>query len=172
MKVIDFISQQGFYFPIVNCKIQSVAEEILEGPDVGMLCAITSINRYPNYDEDGKKAYKVYLDYSRYEEYNKAMAIPNFYDNVGNPTLTWFQSKMYRDTDELIIYDSDEIEDYFSWDHADWSTELNKVGKCSQRQDSTVDQLRDLIAIANKFGFYDAADYVKSCIIHLMGKEV
>lgn len=42
-----------------------------------------------------------------------------------------------------------------------WEEELKKVKQCSQRQDSTTDQLKDLIIIANRFGFYDAADYLK-----------
>jgi len=45
-----------------------------------------------------------------------------------------------------------------------WQKELKKVGKCPQRQDSTEDQLRDLIVIAHKFGFYDAADFIKNRI--------
>lgn len=43
-----------------------------------------------------------------------------------------------------------------------WKEELDKVNKdnCPQRQDSTLDQLVDLMHIANRFGFYDAADYL------------
>lgn len=43
-----------------------------------------------------------------------------------------------------------------------WQEELKKIKQCPQRQDSTTDQLEDLIIIANKFGFYDAADYLKT----------
>jgi hypothetical protein len=43
-----------------------------------------------------------------------------------------------------------------------WQGELEKVKQCSQRQDSTTGQLMDLITIANKFGFYDACDYIVS----------
>lgn len=42
-----------------------------------------------------------------------------------------------------------------------WKFELEKIKGCPQRQDSLCDQLRDLIIIANKFGFYDAADFLK-----------
>jgi hypothetical protein len=42
-----------------------------------------------------------------------------------------------------------------------WREEIKKVTQCAQRQDSTFDQLHDLAIIANKFGFYDAADYLK-----------
>ena len=33
-----------------------------------------------------------------------------------------------------------------------------------QRQDSTQEQLQDLYKVANKLGFYDAADFLKSYI--------
>jgi hypothetical protein len=45
-----------------------------------------------------------------------------------------------------------------------WQGELEKVKQCPQRQDSTTGQLIDLITIANKFGFYDASDYIKDLI--------
>lgn len=43
-----------------------------------------------------------------------------------------------------------------------WKEEAAKIEQCPQRQDGTDDQLRDLIGIANKLGFYDAADYLKN----------
>lgn len=45
---------------------------------------------------------------------------------------------------------------------SDWKTELEKLNQCSQRQDSTNDQLKDLIRFANKLGFYDASDLLKT----------
>lgn len=45
-----------------------------------------------------------------------------------------------------------------------WKEELEKVIQCPQRQDSLEDQIKDLIYIANKFGFYDASDYLKDVI--------
>lgn len=44
---------------------------------------------------------------------------------------------------------------------AQWRIELDKVSQCNQRQDSLCDQIKDLRIIANKFGFYDAADFLK-----------
>ena len=48
-------------------------------------------------------------------------------------------------------------------DSENWKTELKKVDQenCPQRQDSLFDQMYDLYSIANKFGFYDAADYIR-----------
>lgn len=45
-----------------------------------------------------------------------------------------------------------------------WEEELLKVEQCPQRQDSTTDQLVDLYVIANKFGLYDAADFIKYAV--------
>ena len=42
-----------------------------------------------------------------------------------------------------------------------WKVELAKVNQVPQAQDSTDDQLRRLKVIANKFGLYDAADFIK-----------
>jgi len=42
-----------------------------------------------------------------------------------------------------------------------WKEELKKIEQCPQRQDATLCQLEDLIIIANKLGFYDAADYIQ-----------
>jgi hypothetical protein len=53
----------------------------------------------------------------------------------------------------------------------DWKNELGKVKFCEQRQDSLEDQLKDLVKIANRFGFYDAADHICS-ICHSKEKVV
>lgn len=45
-----------------------------------------------------------------------------------------------------------------------WREVLKNTPQCPQRQDSTEDQLRDLVGIANKFGFYDAADAIKNLL--------
>ncbi len=39
--------------------------------------------------------------------------------------------------------------------------ELIKVNQLPQRQDSIADQMHDLYFIANKFGLYDCADYIR-----------
>jgi len=45
-----------------------------------------------------------------------------------------------------------------------WREFFKTVPQFSQRQDSTQEQLRDLYYVANKLGFYDAADFLKSHI--------
>lgn len=45
-----------------------------------------------------------------------------------------------------------------------WARELERINQCDQRQDGLTNQLRDLVIIANKFGFYDAADYIIAII--------
>lgn len=42
--------------------------------------------------------------------------------------------------------------------------ELEKLQKLPQRQDSTIEQLRDLLPIANRLGMYDAADYMRQAV--------
>jgi hypothetical protein len=47
---------------------------------------------------------------------------------------------------------------------SNWKEELKKVSQCPQRQDSLMEQLYDLRKIANRFGFYDAADYIRDVV--------
>jgi len=42
--------------------------------------------------------------------------------------------------------------------------ELEKLAHQPQRQDGTVDQLRDLCAFAVRLGLYDAAEYVRHVV--------
>ena len=42
----------------------------------------------------------------------------------------------------------------------DWKSEFGKVKFCEQRQDALVEQLKDLVHVANRLGFYDAADFL------------
>jgi len=42
-----------------------------------------------------------------------------------------------------------------------WEIELQKVDQLPQTQEALTDQLVKLWIIANKFGLYDAADYIK-----------
>ena len=46
-----------------------------------------------------------------------------------------------------------------------WYEFLKTAPKFSQRQDSTLDQLSDLVYVANKLGFYDAADFIRVSIV-------
>jgi hypothetical protein len=43
-----------------------------------------------------------------------------------------------------------------------WREFMDSAPRFGQRQDSTVEQLADLRAVANKLGFYDAADALKT----------
>lgn len=42
---------------------------------------------------------------------------------------------------------------------------LRAIPQMTQRQDSETDQLRDLVAVANRLGMYDAADYLKAKVL-------
>jgi hypothetical protein len=43
-----------------------------------------------------------------------------------------------------------------------WLQELDKVKQVPQTQEALNDQLKKLRIIANKFGLYDAADYLRN----------
>lgn len=47
----------------------------------------------------------------------------------------------------------------------EWMRTVTKsIPKLPQRQDSTTDQLLDLIGVANQLGLYDAADFIKNSL--------
>lgn len=79
------------YKPIIKFNDKSTD---LDGPNSGMLGKVIS-----HYDheiiERGEETIWVEVDLSDYVEYNKNFAIANFYDDNGNPCLTWFESKYY-----------------------------------------------------------------------------
>ena len=164
MKVVDFIQQQNFYFPVIGCRVLDSTSEALEGPDAGMMCDITNIVRDESMDYNDEKYYKVYLNFKPYEEYNKVISIPSFWDKDGNPTLKWHETKYYKGIEELILEQNDDIEFFLDFNTGTWREQVSKIQQCSQRQDSTVDQLKDLMLVANRLGFYDAADFIKNSL--------
>lgn len=42
--------------------------------------------------------------------------------------------------------------------------EIDKIKQCNQSQDSAVEQLKDLIVVANKLGMYHASDIILSVV--------
>lgn len=44
------------------------------------------------------------------------------------------------------------------------SEQFKQIPQWPQRQDSTLDQLIDLHSVANRLGYYDAADFLKQFI--------
>ena len=85
----------------------------------------------------------------------KALALTGFNRRPKHLTGREIQTvyEKYEQAKEMVGSLSDEL--------PMWKRELVKVSKCPQRQDGVVDQLSDLVGIANKFGFYDAADFIK-----------
>jgi len=66
----------------------------IDGPDPDMMGKVI---RYRDEDVWDRESSTIFfdIDISEFEEYNKTKAIPNWYDDKGNPTLTWFESSMY-----------------------------------------------------------------------------
>jgi hypothetical protein len=45
------------------------------------------------------------------------------------------------------------------------TTVFQQIPQLAQRQDSTTEQLQDLIAVANRLGMYDAADAIANNLL-------
>lgn len=72
--------------------------------DVGMKARVIAI------DVKEDDVWRVYFDFSEFNEYNKLRALPNYYDFDGKPTMTWweksyfpknFKHEEYADPNEL-----------------------------------------------------------------------
>jgi hypothetical protein len=51
------------------------------------------------------------LDFAEFEDHNKALAEPNFYDDAGEPCLKWHETKSYpKDCKETVYFMADEVE--------------------------------------------------------------
>ena len=61
--------------------------------DKGMRGRIIDITLYVSYD-DGD-CFKLLVDFSEWEEYNKRRSLPTFYDNAGNASLKWHETTFY-----------------------------------------------------------------------------
>lgn len=49
---------------------------------------------------------KVVVDFAQFEEHNKLLMTPNFYDSAGNPTLRWCDANSYpKDRRETLFVD-------------------------------------------------------------------
>lgn len=79
----------------------------VEGPDIGMVCDIIKIDTSEKEpDELGEEELLVYLDFMPYLEYNKGFAKPTWYDKLGEPRLTWFETifwEKHQGKEELYL---------------------------------------------------------------------
>ena len=77
MNIKELYEQKTKLLPVKAVHITDIVEEYLEEPDCPMMCDIKNIVIDPDFDDgDGKVWYKLYLDFSPYEDYNKSVAIP------------------------------------------------------------------------------------------------
>lgn len=105
-----------------------------------------------------------YVDEKEFEEYNKSIEKPVWFGESGNYDTKYSDSKFFNKND-FNFYDEgreSEIVRFKVISSDGWQYELNKVNQCKQRQDSLQNQLIDLCKIADKFGLYDASDFIKN----------
>jgi len=95
-------------FPYTNMTVTRRLAELAEEFDAHMKCDINAIS----FENDNM--YSLYLDFSPYEKFNKTVAVPSFWDEKGNPTLTWFESGYYKDGKvEIYVMETDTFEELF-----------------------------------------------------------
>lgn len=68
---------------------------VLEVPDNGMLGRILSVGSEDIW-ERGTATIPFRINFKEFEAHNKTVAIPNWYDKSGKPTLTWMETDNYE----------------------------------------------------------------------------
>ena len=83
--------------------------ESLEGyADQGMRAHVTSFESF------GDGVVKVHVDFSAFDEFNKAIEKPNYFDKNGSPTLTAREAGQYQATDILFMDEGDNLAHFFA----------------------------------------------------------
>ena len=82
------------------------SEGVIEGPDSGMIGRIIGVS-----DEDvwerGNSIVSFNVNFKEFESHNKTIAKSDWYDENGNPTLTWVESRYYeKESIEYKIYEN------------------------------------------------------------------
>ena len=94
--------------------------------EAGMKAKITGIVLERMEEKEADLVYKITLDYSQFDDYNKNFETANYYDNNGNPTLTAREAGFYHIQDTLYL-GSDNIwpwSNYFDVEHDSTSNRM------------------------------------------------
>lgn len=95
--------------------------QTLVGKDIQFLPIIKDLDAYPEAGMgatitgfqcagDGEYVcHKIYLDYSKFDEYNRRFESSNYFNNEGNPVLTAREVGEYKIKDHIYIDDSVEV---------------------------------------------------------------
>lgn len=78
---------------IITVKFTDMIEkiDIDEAPDKDMIAKILRVE----VDHDDEQSLHLVFDVPGYEDYNRKVASHNWFDENGQPTLTWFDTKWY-----------------------------------------------------------------------------
>lgn len=96
-------------FPFTKMTVTKRLADLADEFDANMKCDISAVAF-----EGSEDVYILYLDFSPYEAFNKTVAVPSFWDENRNPTLTWFESSYYKNGKvELFVQGTDLFEDFF-----------------------------------------------------------
>ena len=91
-------------------KFKKQIEEIESNFDENMMGEIVDVSYDYDYD-----LIEIWISFSGFEEYNKTYMKSNYYDENGNPTLKWCDTRFYPiDRKSLKYFDiNDNLFDYF-----------------------------------------------------------
>lgn len=72
--------------------------------DVGMMCRVEGITDKDDLSDDNCIVFRVNTDFSEFEDFNKSVAKPTWFDDNNNPTLKWHETKAYPKNKKDWIY--------------------------------------------------------------------
>jgi len=125
--------------------------------DAGMMGQIVSVT------SDSDDVIRLLVDFSNYVEYNKGFEQANYYDEKGEPTLKWSETKGYPKNFRETIYleaDTDRFPPPFEIVEKSVLDFIRSWPQHAQVQYALSQQLSELYVAATKLGLYDAADYL------------
>jgi hypothetical protein len=97
-------------------KVKCKKEWETDGPDENMICDIIKIDTHEIDPYNIAEAeILIYMDFMPYLKYNKIFAKPTWYDTLGEPCLTWFETihwKEHKGIEEFYIME-DQFEEFF-----------------------------------------------------------
>lgn len=83
--------------PAIKFK-ENVGDHIEESVDPNMMGIVVSCA------EEGSDCYRLHVDLNPFENHNRDVAVPNWFDKNGKPSLTWFEVGRYPENGIETIY--------------------------------------------------------------------
>lgn len=90
--------------PVIRWVDCGVSIHEMDCYDIGMVCKVIGITETDFDDTEEVTVYGVLTEFTGFEELNKSIAQPRWYDSYGQPTLKWHETKSYPKNGKEMVY--------------------------------------------------------------------